>query len=683
MKNFMKIIMGYVKGFLVSLAAIVILAVIVIAFILGYLLNMYFTEPVPAATVQDNSESASQIEEKHEPDIMYWTCSMHPQIRMPDNTKKCPICSMDLIPVYAESGGAADDGSATILTMSEAAMKLAEIETTPVIRMMPAVEVRMYGKVDYDETRLSYISAYFAGRLDRLFVDYTGITVHKGDHLAEIYSPELYAAQEELIQALASVTNLKDSESEFVRNTAQSMVKATREKLRLWGLTEQQIKEIETSKSATDHMTIYAPVGGIVVHKNAVEGTYVQTGTLIYTLADLSNVWVKLDAYESDLVWLRYGQNVEFTTEAYPGETFTGKISFIDPILNEKTRTVKLRVNVDNSLGKLKPGMFTRAVVRPVVNSNGSIVNTELAGKWISPMHPEIIKDGPGTCDVCGMDLVPIEEMGIVTKAQDIQPPIVIPASAAMVTGTRAIVYVKVPDSKRPTFEGREVVLGPKAGNYYMVKSGLEVDELVVTNGAFKIDSALQLAVKPSMMSAITPQVTDKIINKRITVPEEFLSEIQTVYDAYFPLWESLANDDFDKFKAEAGKLHTAVKAVNSSGLSDDANEVWKAASSKLMAKAEHIQHLADINAERELFETYSTAIINLVERFGISSASTDVHIAYCPMAFDNQGAYWLQTNKDILNPYFGDMMLQCGEITKSITAPADSSTEGGNGNDH
>jgi Cu(I)/Ag(I) efflux system membrane fusion protein len=228
---------------------------------------------------------------------------------------------------------------------------------------------------------------------------------------------------------------------------------------------------------------------------------YVNTGTRIYTIADLSRVWVLLDAYETDLLWIRYGQEVEFGTEAYPGELFKGRISFIDPVLDAKTRTVKVRVNAENLAGKLKPEMFVRAVVRTRIAAGGKVMEPDLAGKWISPMHPEIVKDEPGTCDVCGMPLVKAESLGYVPgDAAMSEAPLVIPDSAPLITGERAVVYVAVPE-KEGVYEGREVVLGPRASNYYLVKHGLEEGEMVVVKGNFKIDSEIQIQAKPSMMS--------------------------------------------------------------------------------------------------------------------------------------------------------------------------------------
>jgi len=202
------------------------------------------------------------------------------------------------------------------------------------------------------------------------------------------------------------------------------------------------------------------------------------------------------------LQWLRYGQQVDFSTEAFPGETFHGRIAFIDPVLNPTTRTVKVRVNVDNSDERLKPEMFVRANVSARLATGGKVVDHDLAGKWVSPMHPEIIRDEPGACPVCGMDLVKTESLGFAQESSaNVEAPIVIPATAALLTGERAVVYVQEPNTDRPTYTGRVVVLGPRAGADYIVESGLSEGDLVVVSGNFKIDSALQIQAKPSMMN--------------------------------------------------------------------------------------------------------------------------------------------------------------------------------------
>ncbi len=459
----------------------VFLLTIILAFGLGYLISPRETM-VAESTSHDHSGKADT-----------WTCSMHPQIKLSE-PGQCPICFMDLIPL--ETSPSAE--SPLELTLSERAMKLAEVMTMSVRRGPAQTEIRLAGKIDYDETRVKTISAWIPGRLERLFVDYTGSPVNAGEHLFEIYSPELYVAQSELIQVLR---DLSDPVKGLPADSYNATLKATRRKLAYLGMTSQQIAELEQRGTPGDRITITSPLSGVVIHKNAVEGRYVETGTPIYTVADLSRVWLILDAYESDLPYLKFGQELEFTTAAIPGESFSGRITFIDPTLDENTRTVKVRVNLANPERKLKPGMFASAVVLADLDAGGQAINPDLAGKWICPMHPEVISAEPGTCAVCGMDLVPTSDLGIVNAPKGEQLPRLVPASAVLETGKRAVVYVEIPGREQPTFVLREVTPGPRVGADYIVLSGLAEGERVVTNGNFKIDSAMQLAAKPSMMN--------------------------------------------------------------------------------------------------------------------------------------------------------------------------------------
>ncbi|MDH4202197.1 MAG: efflux RND transporter periplasmic adaptor subunit [Phycisphaerae bacterium] len=425
-----------------------------------------------------------------------WTCSMHPQIRQP-KPGQCPICFMDLIPVESSDAGIGQRQ----ISFSPEALKLMEVQTSPVKRKFVEAEIRLVGKIAYDETRIKSITAWVPGRIDRLYVDFTGTVVKKDDHMVELYSPELITAQAEFLQAIASAKTISTS-TELVAESIRQTLQSAREKMRLLGLTERQIADIEKASKPLDQLTIYAPIGGVVIEKDATEGMYVNTGMKIYTIADLSQMWVLLDAYESDMTWLRYGQDVTFEAEAFPGKLFHGTISFIDPRLDTRTQTIKLRVNVANENGELRPGMFVSAAVKAKVAEEGKVMAQNLAGKWICPMHPDVVKDAPGTCDICGMALVTTESLGYVPAAAAGQPPLVVPASAVLMTGKRAVVYVQVPETEKPTFEGREIILGPRAGDHYIVREGLGENEIVVTNGNFKIDSALQIQAKPSMMGA-------------------------------------------------------------------------------------------------------------------------------------------------------------------------------------
>ena len=442
-------------------------------------------------------EMASSSKKK----VKFWTCSMHLQIKMPEKGK-CPICGMDLIPMM-EDNDSGDNGDKVSIVLNARARQLAEVETTPVVYKEATHEIRLVGKVDYDETRLSYISAWIAGRIDRLYVDFTGIKVRKGDHLIKLYSPELLAAQEEYLQAIKNLKETKSSELGVMRSTSESTLKSSREKLRLYGINEAQIQDLVKRGKPQEHMIINSPVSGTVIHKNGFEGMYVKTGDRVYTIADLTQVWLFLEAYESDIQWLHYGQKVMIEAESFPGQIFKGKIAFIEPFVNEKTRTIKLRVNIDNKDEKLKPGMFVRTKIKSIVGQGGKIYEEDLAGKWICRMHPDIIKDHQGKCDICGMKLIKTQEFGFADSPTLQKKVLVIPKTAPLITGKRAIVYVENINDETGVhrYEGREIVLGARAGEDYIVESGLKEGEMVVTKGNFKIDSALQIQAKPSMMN--------------------------------------------------------------------------------------------------------------------------------------------------------------------------------------
>jgi len=674
MKAFLKKVQK--PGYKLALIGVLVAA----AFVLGYFLRGRTSQvPRPKSEVQLAQPKA---------EVQVWTCAMHPQIRQP-KPGRCPICGMDLIPATSGEVSGAALGPRE-LRLSPEAIALANIEVAPVERKVVGAEIRMVGKIDYDETRLAYITARFPGRLDQLYADYTGIPVRKGDHMVLIYSPELLTAQEELLQALRTVKELAGTDLATVRRTAQQTVEAAREKLRLWGLTNGQIAEVEKSGVPREHMTVYAPIGGIVIQKHVAEGAYVDTGTLIYTIADLTHVWARLDAYESDIEWLNYGQEAEFATESYPGEVFTGTIAFIDPVIDAKTRTVNVRVNVPNPDGKLKPEMFVRAVVRSRVAAGGKVVEPDLIGKWMCPMHPEIVKDGPGACDICGMPLATAESLGYVS-ADEVgggEAPLVIPASAPLITGERAVVYVQVA-GKDGAFEGREIVLGPRAGDYYLVEEGLREGELVVVNGNFKIDSALQILAKPSMMSpeggAPAPghhhgaAMPTAPAARKAEAPRAFQAQLRTMYEAYLTLQDALASDNKQKAASAVEAAGQALNAVDMKLLEGEAHMRWMKHQANLGKAIKDMADAQDIEAIRAGFALMSEELPAVIRTFGLG-VDEPVYILRCPMAFDGRGARWLQKTKETRNPYFGAAMLKCGSVLETLSA---GTSQGAGGHQH
>ena len=380
------------------------------------------------------SQQGEAIHEHSEEEHNIWTCSMHPQIRQ-DKPGQCPICGMDLVPLHDNHAVTDDDA----ISMSEAAMKLAEVQTAIVTRGQASKEVLLYGKVQASEQLLRSQAAHVPGRIEKLLVNFTGETIESGQLIATVYSPELVTAQKELTEAMT------------LSDRYPALMEAAREKLRGWKLSDRQISEIETTGTITSNFDIYANTTGVVTGRNVSEGDYVQKGSVLFTVADLSQVWGVFEAYESDLPWIKLNQEVEFTARAVPGKTFKGRVSFIDPVIDPATRTARVRVTLANPGMVLKPEMLINGTVRATLKN----ARNEL----------------------------------------------IIPQSAVLWTGTRSLVYIKVPETDQPAFKMREITLGEVMKDTYVVKEGLEEGEEIVVNGTFSVDAAAQLAGKRAMMN--------------------------------------------------------------------------------------------------------------------------------------------------------------------------------------
>jgi len=499
-----------------------------------------------------------------------WTCSMHPQIRQA-KPGLCPICNMDLIPLVAGDS----DGGLREISVSAQAAALLDLRVSPVVQAPAEVQVMMFGKIDYDERNKVTTTARMSGRLDRLYADFTGTTVSKGDAIAEIYSPELIVAQHTLIRARLDWLNSKSTSE---RSSMLKMLESAREKMRLLNLSEEQVATIEKQKKPSNHITLLAPQSGIIVDLNVKEGQYVKIGDPLFGIADLKSVWLKMEAFESDLPWLRYAQDVSFSVEAVPEKIFHGPIAFIDPQLDPIRRIIKVRVNVKNEKLELKPGMFANATVHAKIALNGKVLSADLAGKWISPMHPEIVKDGPGECDICGMPLVKAEDFGFVAPDGPVVNPLLIPVSAALRTGSRAVVYVRIPGKTDPVFEGREIVLGQRAGEYFIVRNGVDKGELVVTKGAYKLDSELQIKAFPSMMNP-NAGLEERSAKE---APAQIVGQWPSLLRIYGKLAPALEKGDPKTAESEIANMKAAISELKKDQLQPEELGLWNEFSMRL-----------------------------------------------------------------------------------------------------
>ncbi len=409
-----------------------------------------------------------------------WTCSMHPQVRLP-RPDPCPICSMPLIAVHPPAP--AHEGASVALELSEHARAMAGVETAVVQRRKMSRELRVVGRVQYNETALATITPRVEGYVERLFVDYTGIEVKPGDHLVEIYSPDLLVAQQELLVALDSRGN-------------ESLVESAKRKLLLWGLTQEQVDDLVRDKKVSDRITLFSPIHGTVTEKMVVRKAMVKPGETLYRLANLDSVWVYLDIYESELPWVQYGEMVEAQSEAVPGQSFSGRVWFISPVLNEESRTVNVLLNINNTGRKLKPGMYVSAIIRAELLSNGQPAPTGVEGRWTCPMHPHVLQPQAGECPVCQMALAQIPGSPASARPEDGQLPLAVPLTAVLDSGVRKLVYV---EKARGQFSPVEIVTGPRADDAYPVLSGLSEGDQVAVRGNFLLDSQLQIRGLPSL----------------------------------------------------------------------------------------------------------------------------------------------------------------------------------------
>ena len=528
---------------------------------------------------------------------------MHPQIRQSE-PGQCPICGMDLIPASTKRSSASSNP--LIHEMTPEAVAMANIHTSRVTGVSPEGELFLTGKVKADERKLASVTAKFPGRIEQLFVNFTGQVVRTGERLATIYSPELVTAQKELLEAAST------------KETYPELYTAAREKLRLWKLNENQIDEIEKTGKVRDQFDVLADKGGIVTQRNIAVGDYVGTGSVLFDVVDLSRVWIMIDAYESDLPFVKIGDEVSFTAAGIPGQTFTAKVTYIDPVINPNTRAASVRAEANNRSGELRPEMFVNAQVKTTLRKG--------------------------------------------------QSSLAIPRTALLWSGKRSIVYIKVQNSEFPAYEMREITIGPRMGEMYLVEAGLEAGEEIVTNGVFAIDAAAQLSGNYSML--MRPDV------KTMDVPQAFQKQITALADAYFKVKNGLVADDAKATKSALEQLREALNQIAMDELKGQAHDHWMALKQQLAEAAKMMQGEETLVGLRQHFSMLSENMLEVTESFGLEKDK--VFKDFCPMAFDNKGAFWLSETEEIRNPYFGESMLSCGEVKKTYLKGQKVFEEGG-----
>ncbi|WP_321285522.1 efflux RND transporter periplasmic adaptor subunit [uncultured Sunxiuqinia sp.] len=565
------------------------------------------------------SESKATDEHQHDTEVAgetTWTCSMHPQIRQGE-PGDCPICGMDLIPLEDEDDSDIDPMA---ISMSATAMQLASVSTAMVGSTDPVKLVRLNGKVQSDERLVYSQSSHIPGRVEKLLVNFTGEFVKKGQVIASVYSPDLVTAQEELFEA------------QKIKESQPQLFNSAKEKLKNWKLSEGQIEQLLQSGVAKESFNVQADVSGYVTKKMVNPGDYIRRGEAIYEIADLSKVWVLFDVYESDVPWVNKGDKVEFTMASLPGESFTGTISFLDPVIDPKTRVAKARVEVTNRGLKLKPEMFASGTVEAKLPNQSNAV--------------------------------------------------VVPKTAVMWTGKRSVVYVKNTTDQGVNFMMRNVTLGPALGESFIIEDGLQEGEELAVHGTFSIDAAAQLAGKPSMMSpeggAVmtghnhggTEMGTETTVEKHSPVESvetdpAFRQQLTVVYEKYLKMKDAFVASEAHQVMVAAQDVEKSLKNVDMGLLKGDAHMAWMDQLKTLESTINTISKLMDIEKQRTEFARFNLAFYKSLKMFGL--ANTTAYFQYCPMAIEDKGAYWFSETEEIRNPYFGDMMLGCGETRETL----------------
>ena len=443
-----------------------------------------------------NKEALATHDHPAEEDTQMWTCSMHPQI-LREEPGDCPICGMELIPAASHTSGL----SANQFKLSENALALADIQTTVVGRSSTTSEKnRLSGKIAVNENELATQPAHFNGRIDALYVNSVGQKVSKGQLVAKVYSPELVAAQQELITA----SKMKSSQPK--------LYDAVRNKFKNWMIHGRVLDQIESSRAVITQFPVYAHVSGVVTEISVNEGGHIKNGMPIFKVSNLSDVWAEFDAYESELGFFKVGQKLDITTNAYPDKLLKGTISFIDPILNADTRTATVRTTLPNKDNLLKPGMFVSALV----------------------------------------------EGGTETQSE-----LMIPASAVLWTGERSLVYIK-PNPTQAVFEMREVTLGQKSGDQYAILDGLDLGEEVVTKGTFTVDAAAQLQGRKSMMNSGVNTSVEATVSTKLKLPQKFQTVLKEAIPQYLDLKDAFVASRKNRVSTSAKALRKKLAEVPS-----------------------------------------------------------------------------------------------------------------------
>lgn len=564
-------------------------------------------------------EWAGFVEHADESGQIYW-CPMHPQIKRKKANEVCPICNMALVPLE----GGASDTPPDELTLTARQVQQAGVVSEAVLRRDLYRQIDTTGRIDYDERRLTTITSWVRGRsrIQELHVNYKGIHVEENQLMAELYSPELSVAQEEYLRAKEMQTEVRGL------NLRESLVKAARQKLLDQGMTAEQIEKLEQSGQARRAIPVFAPASGTVHRMHVQEGQYVMEGDKLFELVDLSQMWVFADIFEDEILQVSLGMKVDITVESLPDETFEGTVSFIDHMVKPGTRTIPIRIVVENPEHKLKAGMFARVQFRR--EWADVLAVPENAVMWSGKRAVAIVRQNEG--------MFQPRELRIGHK------------------------WLYAEQTYRP---GGQLEFGSANVRYHEVLAGLSPGEQVVTSGAFLLNAEAQF--QNVLTKMLPPRDRSATLDEAIGQP--LADGVRDVLDGYFALTTSLTEDQLEPIAGQAERLAASSRQLAQLATEADASELENSAT----ALAEHADEIAgggpsNLHQARIAYGRISRDLFTLLaENGGQTLLGKNVFAFHCGMAkvgYEN----WLWWSPQIHNPYMGQKMLTCGTKLESLT---------------
>ncbi|HEY2573717.1 MAG TPA: efflux RND transporter periplasmic adaptor subunit [Verrucomicrobiaceae bacterium] len=550
-----------------------------------------------------------------DPDVDYYTCTMHPSVHSHDPKAKCPICSMDLVPVMkkgatgvktpAMAAASPNEFSVPVERQQQIGVTYAKVEKKPLRHT-----IRSVGFVTPDKSRRWGFVARVEGYVQTLHVTSPGQPVEKDQPLLSIYSPDLLTAERELVNLIEARGRAATAEG---RSSTDRLIETSRRRLEQWNITPQQIAALEKSREPSQVLTLHSPFRGVVEEVPVDQGRKVMAGDPLVNIADLSLVWVWAEFYEDEISMIKPGLRVRLTTSAYPGEKFEGTISLVNPFVNATLRTVKARVDIPNEDFRLRPGMFVN-------------LETEV----------------------------------------DMGEGLAIPLGAVLPTGAQSLVFV---DKGQGKLESRSVQLGRKFGEFYQVLGGLKEGEAVVASANFLIDA--ESKVQGAAQSFSGPEAGDSMKQvaapPAVPLPQSATSLFQPVIESYFALERTLAQDELDASAAAAAQLRERMDAITRSDVrpSSDAGRYHQCTNN--LAKTLSDFHSGSLEEARVHFGRVSAALIALLSEFP-PPLGKSVYVMNCSM-WEKSPHEWVQFTLDIENPFMGKKMSGCGDLVRTLQA--------------